>query len=188
MGLGNPGTEYAETRHNAGWWLLDHLAARWGLGAWRRERGYRAVQGGHDGQIVRLVKPLTYMNRSGAVLAPLYAASQFDPAHELLIVVDEAALSVGTFRLRAMGSAGGHNGLKSIEAALGSREYARLRIGVGPPPQSGEDLADYVLDVMPRDDRQVVNQLMDPMAEAVECWLTDGIEMAMNRYNRRELP
>jgi peptidyl-tRNA hydrolase, PTH1 family len=137
---------------------------------------------------VRLVKPLTYMNRSGSVLAPLYGAGEFAPAIELLVVVDEAALPVGTFRLRAAGSAGGHNGLKSIEAVLGSREYPRLRIGVGPPPESGEDLADYVLDRMPPEDRQTVNQLLDPMSEAIECWLAEGIEPAMNRFNRRENP
>ncbi|HEX9892578.1 MAG TPA: aminoacyl-tRNA hydrolase [Gemmatimonadales bacterium] len=188
LGLGNPGPEYAETRHNAGWWLADHLAARWGLGAWRRERFYRIVIGEREGRTVRLVKPLTYMNRSGAVLAPLHASGEFDPATELLVLVDEAALPVGRFRLRAMGSAGGHNGLKSIEAALGGREYARLRIGVGPMPETGDDLADYVLDIMPSDERTAVTQLLDPMSEAVECWLAEGIEPAMNRFNRRENP
>jgi PTH1 family peptidyl-tRNA hydrolase len=124
------------------------------------------------------------MNRSGAVLAPLYASGAFDPATELLVLVDEAALPVGRFRLRAMGSAGGHNGLKSIEAVLGGREYARLRIGVGPVPPDLEDLADWVLDPCPPEDRDVINQLLDPMSDAVDCWLTDGIEAAMNRYNR----
>jgi len=128
------------------------------------------------------------MNRSGAVLAPLHASGEFDPATELLVLVDEAALPVGRFRLRAMGSAGGHNGLKSIEAALGGREYARLRIGVGPMPETGDDLADYVLDIMPSDERTAVTQLLDPMSEAVECWLAEGIEPAMNRFNRRENP
>lgn len=133
---------------------------------------------------MRLVKPLTYMNRSGAVLAPLRASASFDPATELLVVVDEAMLPVGRIRLRAAGSAGGHNGLKSIEAALGSRDYARLRIGVGPVPAGLEDLSGYVLDVPPREERDALHELMDPAAEAVECWLTEGIETAMNRFNR----
>jgi PTH1 family peptidyl-tRNA hydrolase len=126
------------------------------------------------------------MNRSGAALAPLRASANFDPATELLVLVDEAALAAGTFRLRASGSAGGHNGLKHLEAVLGSREYPRLRIGVGPvPPGIGGDLAEFVLDVPDGTDRGAIMALLDPMAEAVECWITDGIEAAMNRFNRR---
>lgn len=186
MGLGNPGSEYAETRHNAGWWLADHLAARWGWGSWRRERWYRILVGEAQGKPVRLVKPLTYMNRSGAVLAPLHALAEFHPATELLILVDEAALPLGSFRLRAGGSAGGHNGLKSIEAAVGSRDYARLRIGVGPVPPGLDELSEWVLGQASREERQVIGELLEVMAEAVECWLAQGIDVAMNRYNRRE--
>lgn len=160
---------------------------RWELGSWRRERLYRLAEGRRHRRPVRLVKPLTYMNRSGAVLAPLRASATFDPAADLLVVVDEAALPVGRFRLRAAGSAGGHNGLKSIEAALGSREYARLRIGIGPVPPDTGDLADWVLEPMPAADRATVDGLLDTMADAVECWLAEGIEPAMNRYNRREV-
>lgn len=126
------------------------------------------------------------MNRSGAAFAPLRASAPFDAATELLVVVDEAALPAGTFRLRAAGSAGGHNGLKHLEAVLGSREYARLRIGVGPVPAGiGGDLAEFVLEPPDATDRAAIVALLDPMAEAVECWITDGIETAMNRYNRR---
>ena len=134
---------------------------------------------------MRLVKPLTYMNRSGAVLAPLRASGPFEVATELLVLVDEAALSAGTFRLRAAGSAGGHNGLKHLEEVLGSREYPRLRIGVGPVPAGVEDLADWVLDFPDPGDRAAIAALFDPMADAVECWLRDGIDVAMNRFNRR---
>lgn len=160
---------------------------RWELGSWRRERLYRLAEGRRHRRPVRLVKPLTYMNRSGAVLAPLRASATFDPAADLLVVVDEAALPVGRFRLRAAGSAGGHNGLKSVEAALGSREYARLRVGVGPVPPDTGDLADWVLEPMAAADRATVDGLLDTMADAVECWLAEGIEPAMNRYNRRDL-
>lgn len=124
------------------------------------------------------------MNRSGATIAPLLASASFDLATELLVVVDEAALPVGTFRIRAAGSAGGHNGLKDLEAALGSREYPRLRIGVGPVPP-GADLAEFVLEPPGAEDRTAINELLEPMAEAVETWMTDGVEAAMNRYNRR---
>jgi peptidyl-tRNA hydrolase, PTH1 family len=129
-------------------------------------------------------KPQTYMNRSGGVLAPLRSSPAFDPSRHLLIVVDDVALPVGRFRLRGAGSAGGHNGLKSIEGALQRQDYARLRIGVGPPPQDSDDLADYVLDEFTPEERDAVSQLLDPMSEAVEAWLEHGVEVAMNRFNR----
>jgi len=134
---------------------------------------------------VELLKPQTFMNRSGAALAPLKARAGFDPATDLLVLVDEAALPLGRFRLRARGSPGGHNGLKSIEGSLRSSDYARLRIGVGPVPEGYDDLADYVLDRFEPSEMAELEALLDPMAEAVECWLTDGIDTAMNRYNRK---
>jgi len=124
------------------------------------------------------------MNRSGAVLAPLGASGAFDPAEELLVLVDDVALPAGRFRLRGAGSAGGHNGLKSVEAVLERRDYARLRIGVGPVPPGLEDLADFVLDGCSPDERAAIDDLMTTMTEAVECWLTEDIETAMNRFNR----
>ena len=124
------------------------------------------------------------MNRSGAALAPLRAFPGFDPARHLLVLSDDVALPAGRFRLRGAGSAGGHNGLKSVEGALQRQDYARLRIGVGPVPSDAGDLADYVLDAFPSEDWTLLQGLLDPMAEAVECWLSDGIEPAMTRYNR----
>ena len=123
------------------------------------------------------------MNRSGAVLAPLRASGDFDPATGLLVLVDEVALLAGRFRLRGAGSAGGHNGLKSVEAALGLRDYARLRIGVGPRPPA-QDLADFVLEPPTREEQAAIEEQMDPMADAVEARLAEGIEPAMNRFNR----
>ena len=131
-----------------------------------------------------MLKPQTYMNRSGAALAPLRALPGFNPATDLLVLVDEAALPLGRFRLRGAGSAGGHNGLKSIEGALQRQDYARLRIGVGPVPAGLDDLADYVLGEFDPQERRALEELLDPMAEAVECWLAEGIERAMNRFNR----
>jgi PTH1 family peptidyl-tRNA hydrolase len=142
------------------------------------------AEGTWGGVAVQVVKPQTYMNRSGAVLAPLRDAAGFDPARDLLVLVDDVALDVGRFRLRGAGSAGGHNGLKSVEGALRRQDYARLRIGVGPRPMEYDDLADFVLDGFTPEERKVLDALLDPMAEAVECWVEDGIERAMNRFNR----
>jgi PTH1 family peptidyl-tRNA hydrolase len=124
------------------------------------------------------------MNRSGAALAPLRVLPDFDPSRDLLVLVDDVALPVGRFRLRGAGSSGGHNGLKSIEGALQRLDYARLRIGVGPPPPGLDDLADFVLDEFSPEERDAIAQLLDPMTEAVESWLEHGIEQAMNQFNR----
>lgn len=134
---------------------------------------------------VELLKPQTYMNRSGVALAPRRDAPGFDPARDLLVLVDEVALPLGRFRLRARGSAGGHNGLRSIEGALRSPEYPRLRIGVGPAPPGCEDLAAFVLEQFRPEERAALDDLLDPMATAVECWLAEGIDVAMNKFNRR---
>jgi peptidyl-tRNA hydrolase, PTH1 family len=131
------------------------------------------------------MEPQTYMNRSGAALAPLRTQPEFDPARDLLILVDDVALPMGRFRLRGAGSSGGHNGLKSVEGALQRQDYARLRIGVGPPPLGLEDLADFVLADFTDEERATLRDLLDPMAEAVECWLDEGIEKAMSRFNSR---
>jgi peptidyl-tRNA hydrolase, PTH1 family len=184
VGLGNPGPEYEDTRHNAGFRLADHLAARWQMGRFRRAGRAREVQGTCQGVPVRVVKPQTYMNRSGAAIAPLRGLPQFDPSQQLLVLVDDVALPVGRFRLRGAGSAGGHNGLKSIEGVLQRQDYARLRIGVGPAPPDLDDLADFVLDDFAPEERDEIAKLLDPMSEAVESWLEHGIEKAMNEFNR----
>jgi len=132
------------------------------------------------------MKPQTYMNRSGAALASLRSLPGFDPAQDLLVVTDDFALPLGKFRLRGAGSAGGHNGLKSIEGSLRRQDYARLRIGIGPLPAGTRDTADFVLEQFPREEREVIDQLLDPICEATECWLTEGIEAAMNRFNAKQ--
>lgn len=132
---------------------------------------------------VEVLKPQTYMNRSGAALAPARARPAFDPTRDLLVLVDDVALPAGRFRLRGAGSAGGHNGLRSIEESLARQDYARLRIGVG-PVDPGKDLADFVLAPLPPDDDGQIAALLDPMTDAVECWLIEGIEPAMNQFNR----
>ena len=184
MGLGNPGPEYDETRHNAGFRLADHLVSRWRFGPFTRGERARQAEGVVDGQPVVILKPQTYMNRSGAALASLRAHQEFDPAADLLILVDDVALPVGKFRLRGAGTAGGHNGLKSIEGALQRQDYARLRIGVGPVPEGLTELADFVLGRFEPEEWKAVGDLLDPMSEAIECWLAEGIERAMSRFNR----
>jgi PTH1 family peptidyl-tRNA hydrolase len=182
--LGNPGPEYLGTRHNAGFHLADRLVVRWRLGPLRRGDRARVAEGSWNEHPVRVLEPQTYMNRSGAALAPLLALADFDPSRDLLILVDVVALPMGRFRLRGAGSAGGHNGLKSVEGTLRRQDYARLRIGVGPVPPGLDELTDFVLDTFPAEDREVLDSLLDPMAEAVETWLDEGVEQAMAKHNR----
>jgi len=187
LGLGNPGREYAATRHNVGWWLIDHLADVWHFGAWKKDGVSQVVSGTVGGVKVRLVKPQTYMNLSGHALTSYVRRPFWSAAKDLLVVGDEVQLPVGRSRIRARGSAGGHNGLKSVEQALGSREYARLRIGVGPTEERKgiyKDLADFVLAPFARDEREDVLALLPLLTGAVESWLEDGVEKAMNLHNR----
>jgi peptidyl-tRNA hydrolase, PTH1 family len=180
--LGNPGAEYSSTRHNVGWWLADRLAEAWGLGRLRQQGAAAGAEGEVGGVPVHLVKPLAYMNRSGGVLSPLREWEEFDLSRDLLVVVDDVSLPPGRARFRPGGSAGGHNGLKSVESSLGTREYGRLRIGVGAPPP-GADLADWVLSTPSLEERRAILDLLPELVEGVGVWLAEGIEAAMERYN-----
>lgn len=183
MGLGNPGLKYDATRHNVGWWLVDRLAFDWDFPSFTRE-GEALVTEGVVGEVrVRLMKPLTYMNRSGASLGPLAMIPDFDFGHDFLVAVDDASLDVGRVRFRPSGSPGGHNGLKSLSKVLAGNEFPRVRIGVGQRPTES-DLAEWVLSEMPADDEQVVVDLLPEIREGIEVWLEEGVEAAMNRYNR----
>ena len=186
VGLGNPGPEYERTRHNVGWWMVDHLADVWRIEGWKRDGDARVASANVAGQRVRLVKPQTYMNLSGGALRPYLRREGFRYMKDLLIIVDEVALPVGSFRIRAGGSAGGHNGLKSIEGAVGSQEYARLRIGVGPldPSRRRGDLADYVLGDFGKSEEKDVRALLPTLTELVDVWVAEGAHKAMNRFNR----
>lgn len=186
VGLGNPGRDYAQTRHNVGWWVVDHLADVWHFDAWRRD-GNSQIADGRVGQTrVRLVKPQTFMNLSGSVLRPYLGRATWAAATDLLVVVDEVALPLGTFRLRSRGSAGGHNGLKSVEGVIGNQEYARLRIGIKPTEEHREvgDLADFVLDRFGKEERATILALLPTLRDVCETWAVDGAEKAMNRFNR----
>ena len=189
LGLGNPGRQYEATRHNVGWWLVDHLADVWRFDGWKRDGEAMVTTAALHGVRVRLIKPLTYMNLSGRVLRSYLRRPFWTPAKDLLVVVDEVALLAGRYRLRARGSAGGHNGLRSVEATIGNQEYARLRIGVGPSEERKgvyEDLADFVLAPFARDERADVVALLPELENAVELWIREGIERAMNAHNRRD--
>ena len=188
VGLGNPGREYAATRHNVGWWLIDHLADVWHFDGWRKDSDTVSSNGIVAGQKVRLVKPQTFMNLSGQALRNFVRRPFWSPAKDLLIVVDEVQLPVGRIRIRPRGSAGGHNGLKSVEHALGTQDYGRLRIGVGPSEERKgiyKDLADFVLSPFARDEREDILALMPQLTATVETWLNEGLEKAMNLHNRR---
>ena len=184
LGLGNPGREYEQTRHNVGWWALDHLADVWHLDGWRRDGETLTLAGTVAGHPVRLVKPQTYMNLSGQVMRPYLRRPAWSAASDLMVVVDEVALPLGSYRLRARGSAGGHNGLRDVERALGTQDYARLRIGIKPEdPRRIGNLADFVLSPFGKDERAVVVDLLPRLADAIEIWLRDGITKAMNAHN-----
>ena len=185
LGLGNPGREYERTRHNVGWWVIDALAGVWHIDAWRNDGNSRVAAGRLGSSNVRLVKPLTFMNLSGAVLRTLLRRPNWSAVTDLLVVVDDVALPVGRYRLRARGSHGGHNGLRSIEQVLGSREYARLRIGVHPtePQHRISDLSDFVLSAFGKHEREAIIELLPSLTNAVEMWVRDGIEKAMNVHN-----
>ncbi|HLM69148.1 MAG TPA: aminoacyl-tRNA hydrolase [Longimicrobium sp.] len=182
VGLGNPGREYENTRHNAGWWLLDELARGWGVPRFRAEKTQANATTRVEPFQVRLIKPLTYMNRSGGVLVPLKRMNALDLTRDLLVIVDDVALDPGRVRFRASGSAGGHNGLKSIEQTLGTKDYPRLRLGVGQKPE-GMDLAAWVLGVMPKSDRKLLEERFPDLVRGVEIWMRDGIEAAMDACN-----
>lgn len=188
-GLGNPGDEYARTRHNAGFMVLERLAAAAGTSHWKAAHGgLVAVLGTGDQRLV-LLRPITYMNLSGgAVLAVMrfYGLSMDD----LLVVVDDIALPCGTIRLRPGGSSGGHNGLASVERSLGQvaaaagktgRDYARLRIGIDGPGRI--PLEQYVLGNFTAGQWNLVEPALNQAVEAVQCWADLGLTMAMNRFN-----
>ncbi len=182
-GLGNPGAKYDATRHNVGWWVLDRLAYEWDFGGFERVEAALVGGGELDEVEVLLVKPTTYMNRSGAALRPFVGREGFDVSRDLLVVVDDAALEVGRVRFRPSGSSGGHKGLRSVESAIGNQEFPRLRIGVGHPPPGG-GMTEWVLSDMGEDDEDAIVELLPRLTEAIGVWVREGIEPAMNQFNR----
>lgn len=183
VGLGNPGQQYAQTRHNVGFMALERLAGRHGLGAPKARFQGMATDGLVVGDRCLLLWPMTYMNRSGQSVRAALDFYKLSPTDDVLVVVDDVALPCGTIRLRAGGSAGGHNGLTDVQRALGTQGYARLRIGVDPPGRIPQ--ADYVLGKFRADQWEQVDPAIDRACDAIECWLGEGIDAAMTRYNAR---
>jgi PTH1 family peptidyl-tRNA hydrolase len=183
VGLGNPGSEYGWTRHNVGFMLIDKLATDAGVVVKRRE--CRSLVGGGviEGERSKLVKPQTFMNLSGEAVACLVAKDELDEIGESLVVIsDDLALPFGTIRLRARGSAGGHNGLKSLIASLGTNEFIRLRIGIQ-PEHPVSDARKFVLDEFAAGERRALEEILDRSAAAVRSVLRDGIVKAMSLHN-----
>jgi PTH1 family peptidyl-tRNA hydrolase len=189
LGLGNPGAAYRSTRHNVGFWVLDHLARRAGVefrvaGLFRRHAWIAEI--GSAGTVLALAKPRTFMNRSGRAGEALLRRYRALP-EELLVVHDDADLELGRLRLRPGGGDGGHNGVRSLIEALGSGGFPRLRLGVRGEGRDDRDLAGYVLDSFPRDEFPIARELSELAADAVRVVCADGLEAAMNRYNGRRV-
>jgi PTH1 family peptidyl-tRNA hydrolase len=184
VGLGNPGSRYARTRHNVGWMVVDRLADRAGWEGKGRERdASRVVQGRLKGLDLTLVKPLTFMNESGLAVRKVLAR-EHAPLPELLVIADDFALPFGKLRFREGGGPGGHNGLGSIIEELGTEKFSRLRIGIGEPDRNA---VDHVLSTFAPDERQRLDELLDEAADAVEAWARDGTSKASNRFNAFQL-
>ncbi len=182
VGLGNPGAEYENTRHNVGFWFIDYLAEIFGFPDFSRSGSCLTAQGSWEGLDFLLVKPLLYMNRSGWAVSGLWRSQPF-PLENMLVCYDDAALLVGKIRIRESGSAGGHKGMDSILEALGSDLCHRLRFGVG-RENLPDDLTDFVLSTFePEEEEAVLDRFPDALT-AVKVLFTEGIDEAMNRFNR----
>lgn len=186
VGLGNPGPEYEWTPHNMGFLAIDGIAERAGIRITRPEAKSYVGRGKFAGEEVILAKPQTMMNLSGVAVRMLLEKYECDPA-EMIVLIDEVDLPWGMLRIRERGSGGTHNGLKSIVGALGSGEFIRIRIGTRPEKIWG-DLSDYVLGKLSRADREIAGQMVAETADAVELIITEGVDKAMSKFNRRVLP
>jgi len=182
VGLGNPGRSYAGTRHNIGWRVAEAVVDRTGLGPWRDKLDAHLAEGRFRGHKVAVARPTTFMNQSGRSVRQMMDFWRLD-AGDLLVIVDDLALDLGRLRLRPAGSDGGHNGLASVIAHLGHETFARLRVGIGPVPDH-ESHVDFVLGPFSKAERPAVDDAVARAVEAVLVWLDQGIEAAMNQFNR----
>jgi len=182
VGLGNPGLRYRRARHNCGFMVVGALARHRHLGFRRGRHQCTRAEGEIGKERILLVRPQTYMNLSGRSVAPILRRSGCSP-EDLMVVCDDVNLDLGRLRLRRGGSAGGHKGLESIINQLGGRDFPRLRLGVGQPPE-WMGMMDYVLSPFPRGERPIVDRMVELAVQALETWVYHGIEEAMNRFNR----
>ena len=184
-GLGNPTKEYEGTRHNVGFDVIDRLSEKYNIAVDTKKHRALIGKGMIAGQKVILAKPQTYMNLSGESIRSLLDYYKVDEEHELLVIYDDVSLGVGQLRIRAKGSAGGHNGIKSIIAHLGGQVFPRIKIGVGEKPPK-YDLADYVLGHFSKAEKVLMDEGYDNAVRAVEMIVSGDIEGAMNEYNRKK--
>jgi PTH1 family peptidyl-tRNA hydrolase len=186
VGLGNPGKKYERTRHNAGWMVLDELARRWHLEFARKQHESLTATGLIQTQNALLAKPQTFMNLSGRAVSALSRYNRIAPEN-LLVVCDDLNLPTGKLRLRASGSDGGQNGLKNISQLLGHNQYARLRFGIGMPPEEERvqrGTADYVLSPFSAEEIPIATETIARAADCIETFVARGVEAAMNEFNR----
>jgi peptidyl-tRNA hydrolase, PTH1 family len=181
VGLGNPGAKYRCSRHNVGLRCVDAMARRWGIAMSDRRALAVLGQGYHQGQGIVLAKPRTFMNNSGEAAAYLLTRFRARPA-DLLVIYDEMDLPPGKLRIRPSGGPAGHNGIRSIIAALGTQGFPRIRVGIGHPPE-GRDQISHVLTGFTEDESPLIAETVDRVVEAVECLLAEDIAVAMNRFN-----
>ncbi len=181
-GLGNYGAKYENTRHNAGFIAVDSMATKYGVKVNKVKHYSLMGEFEYDGKRILLQKPQTYMNNSGQAVADCARFYKIDPSH-IIIISDDCNLDVGVLRIRTKGSAGGHNGLKSIIAHLGTQDFLRMRIGVGKKPSETEDLADFVLGSFTQADIQALEKTADRVASAIELVVSGDTVLAMSRYN-----
>lgn len=179
VGLGNPGNEYQETRHNIGFMVVDALAKELNISLDKNKFKGQIGEGFLNGEKIILVKPMTYMNLSGETVGPLLSWYKLDRA-DLLVVYDDMDLSLGQLRIRRKGSSGGHNGMKSIIAHLNTEDFSRLKIGIGSPRFN---VINYVLGKFEKDEKQIVEEAINRAVEAAKVFLTKGVQEAMNKYN-----
>lgn len=184
VGLGNPGKQYAHTRHNVGFDTIDILAERYHISMDIKKHKAVCGKGVIEGQRVVLARPQTFMNLSGESVRELVDFYKIDPEEELIVIYDDISLEPGQLRIRPKGSAGGHNGIKNIIAHLGTQVFKRVKVGIGEKPK-GWDLADYVLSHFPKAEREAVEEAFGRAASSVVCMMTEGMDSAMNVYNRK---
>lgn len=183
-GLGNPSKEYENTRHNVGFDTIDAIADKYNINVMELKHKAKIGKGYIGGEKVILVKPLTFMNLSGESVRAVIDYYKAEPAADLIVISDDISLPPGQIRVRMRGSAGGHNGLKNIIQHLGGENFQRIRIGVGEKPKE-YDLADWVLGHFNKEDRMAVDEAVKKAVQAVEMTLKDGIDAAMNEFNRK---
>lgn len=183
-GLGNPGKEYENTRHNVGFDVIDTLAEKYNISVLELKHKAMIGKGYIEGQKVVLVKPLTYMNLSGESIRPIVDYYKSDTEQELIVISDDISLPPGQLRVRKKGSAGGHNGLKNIIKMLGTENFQRIRMGVGEKPKN-YDLADWVLGHFNKEDRAGIDEAADKAVRAVEMMIRGDVDNAMNEFNRK---